>query len=70
MKVFTNTEFAGHWPVGTSAAVVAETREDAAKMLDQALKVAQLFQPPINPATMVELDTSKPQVVILQNGDY
>ncbi len=70
MKVFSNTDFAGHWPMGTSAVVVAETREDAAKILDSALRIAQLFQPPINPESMVEIDQSKPQAIILQNGDY
>lgn len=70
MKVFTNTEFAGHWPVGTSAVVVAETREDAAKMLDSLLKVVNLTQPSLNPKTMVEVDISKPTAIILQNGDY
>ena len=69
MKVFTNTDFSGHWPVGTSAAVVAETRDDAAKMLEQMLQVVGLPQK-ISAESMQAIDTSKPSVTILQDGNY
>lgn len=69
MKVWTNTQFEGHWPVGVAAVVIADTRGQAAQMLNQALLSRGLS------ATAKEdqfdpLPTNKPLVVILRDGDY
>lgn len=37
-KVYSNTQFAGHYPVGTAAIVVAESPEQAAQFLEDELK--------------------------------
>lgn len=68
MKVFYNREFSGHWPVGTSAVVVAADAEMAAYMLGEQLAADALPQQ-ISPNDMIELEMV-PQVVVLQNGDY
>lgn len=68
MKVFYNSEFRGHWPVGTSAVVVAVDAEMAAYMLGEELAAMGLPQQ-VPPNDMIELEM-KPQVVVLQNGDY
>lgn len=68
MRVFYNRSFAGHWPVGTSAVVVAVNPEAAARALEDALREANLGQV-VQTHEMIELELA-PQVVILQNGDY
>lgn len=69
MRVWTNTEFPGHWPVGTAAVVVADTREQAAELLNSALEKGGLGQP-AKPEQFVQLPTNKPHAVVLCNGDY
>lgn len=68
MKLFYNRTFKGHWPVGTSAVVVAATAEDAATALEDELHSLGLSQS-VSAQSMIELEM-KPQVVILQHGDY
>lgn len=71
LKVFYNTEFTGHWPVGTAALVVAENAATAAVMLRDELAKQGLDQEV--PAThMIELKATgnEPQVIILLNGNY
>lgn len=68
MKVFYNREFRGHYPVGTSAVVIAADAEMAAYMLGEELAAEGLPQQ-IPSSDMIELEM-KPQVVVLQNGDY
>jgi len=69
MKVFCNTAFNGHWPVGTSAIIIAEDKTQAVKLLDRALINCGLSQK-VYKKDMVELDITKPQVEILQDGNY
>lgn len=69
MKVWIHTKFAGHWPVGTSAVVVADTREQAAHLLSVALAERGLDQR-INTEDFVRLSTTKPSAHILNDGDY
>jgi hypothetical protein len=69
MKVWTNNTFVGHWPVGTSAVVVAPDAETAARLLGAALAEEGLEQT-INPATMIELPLDTVFVRVLQTGDY
>lgn len=68
MKVFYNRTFDGHYPVGTSAVVVAYDAYDAADRLEAELRTMGLEQR-IATVDMIELEM-KPQVVVLQNGDY
>ncbi len=64
MKTFYTTDFTGHYPVGTSAIVRAESMEEAAFMLD-----AELFKQGLRfDGTFVELKGKN--VIILNNGDY
>jgi hypothetical protein len=68
VKVFYNREFRGHFPVGTSAVVVAYDAYDAAERLAAELRDIGLGQC-VATSDMIELEM-KPQVVVLQNGDY
>lgn len=68
MKVWTNSEFAGHYPVGTGAVVVAESAEDAAIFLSIALQERGL--PAAQPKDMQELEFRAGSVVILCDGNY
>lgn len=68
MKVFYNHQFRGHYPVGTSAVVVAYDAYDAADRLEAELRNAGLPQTiPTN--DMIEIELA-PQVIILQDGNY
>lgn len=69
MRVFTCTGFEGHWPVGTSAVVVANTVGHASLLLSDALKLQGLKQE-ITIEQLVELDTSVAAAIVLQNGEY
>jgi len=69
MKVFVCTSFTGHWPVDTSAVVVAESAEVAAKALQKQLALIGLAQE-IEAADMEEIKTREHCVRILQDGDY
>lgn len=68
MKVFYNRTFYGHYPVGTSAVVVADDAAAAAELLEVELRYQGLAQR-VYALDMFELEM-KPQAVVLQNGDY
>lgn len=67
MKIFTCSDFKGVWPVGTSALIIAETKEEAEHMLIADLNSRKLYQN--QPFALNEIDLIK-QVVILNDGDY
>lgn len=69
MKVWTNTEFTGHYPVGTAAVVVADTREQAAGLLNAALEEANLV-PTATAEQFTRVVTSRPHAVVLLDGNY
>lgn len=69
MKVWTTTRFSGLWPVGTSAVVVAETKEQAAQLLSAELEFIGLPQE-VSPDDLTRLDTKTPNVLILNDGNY
>lgn len=69
MKVYAYTGFRGHWPVGTSAVVVAEDRDMATVLLETKLKEIGLPQTLDRQAFMV-VSIVSPVAVILQDGDY
>lgn len=63
--------FTGHYPVGTSAIVVAPSRSAAADMLAARLASLGLEQKePITEAMMVEIDDTTPGVLMLNDGNY
>ena len=68
MKVFYSNDFRGHYPVGTSAVIVARNLDEAyvlltSKLIGMGLGTDQEF-------TISELATDNTNVVVLQNGDY
>ncbi len=68
-KVFTNTTFHGHWPVGSAAVVVAFDAETAAKELQAILASEGLYQD-IKPEDMVEIPFDTAGCYILVDGNY
>lgn len=69
MKVWTNTEFKGHYPVGTAAAVVADTAREAAALLNAELKEHGL-EASATADQFVELSTAMAHAVVLCDGNY
>lgn len=69
MKIYTSIEFAGHWPVGTAAVIVANDCIQAAILLQQQLTIRGLMQI-IDPARLVEIDIDEPCCFILCDGNY
>lgn len=69
VNIYINRTFTGHYPVGTSAVVVAPNNVVAAEMLEEELKNHGLSQK-IDPKEMERLSTYRLSVVILNNGNY
>lgn len=70
LKVYTCTNFEGHYPVGVAAIIVANGEEQARLLLMAAMKMEGLEQEnPLNLA-FEEIDTNKFGATILMNGDY
>ena len=69
MKIFTNREFKGHYPVGAAAVVVAEDSRSAAEALSARLYRVGLAQT-VRAADMIELETDHSLVRILCDGNY
>lgn len=68
MKVFVNTSFRGHYPVGTSAVVIAKNAQEAAEMLT--VEVSAIRTQTIKAEDMIEVKSRIASVTILQSGDY
>lgn len=71
-RIFVNTEFPGHYPVGTAAIMVARDRGHARRLLirearDHGLSL-RADDLPLNGFTELSLEESG--CVILRNGDY
>jgi len=69
MKVWVNTSFEGHYPVGTAAVVVANSAEEAASLLNAELLYRGL-EATAEAEDFERVPTSKPYVNILLDGDY
>lgn len=67
MNVYTCTSFGGHWAVGTSAVVVAESKLQAASILEAELAKIGLAQK-IECADFEFLDARQPSVRVLNDG--
>jgi len=68
MNVYTCTNFVGHWPVGTSAIVVASDEEMARCLLSEKFELQGLKLD--DHATMVELNLAVAAAIVLTDGDY
>lgn len=62
--------FEGHYPVGTSAVVVAESEKEACALLDVELKTRKL--PTLEGQNYVRyaIDLNVERVTVIQDGDY
>lgn len=67
MKLFTCTDHATIWPVGSASVVIAENEFDARHLLSQRLSSLGLNSQPF---TLTEIDITHPRVLILCDGDY
>lgn len=61
--------FSGHWPIGTSAIVVDETKEDAKKALVDYLE-NNMDLPQKDDLELAEVFPDVAGVFILNDGDY
>ncbi len=68
MRIYTNTDFTGHYPVGTSAVVIADTPGEAAFHLNLTLREAGLRGDAVD-KDMIEVPFVK-GVKILTDGNY
>jgi len=68
MKVFTCTDFEGHYPVGVSAVIVASDAMEARTLLDKEL-VKHGLRPKVI-STFQEISLDRSAAIILQDGDY
>jgi len=69
MKVWTNNDFVGPYPIGTAAVVVANTAEQAAFLLNDTL-IDLGLDPTAEPEQFVRLTTNHPRAVVLRDGNY
>lgn len=69
MKIYTCTDFCGHWPVGVAAIVRANSQEEAALELASKLGHQGLPQS-IKPECMIEFVDMGREALVLGNGDY
>lgn len=70
MRVYTCTDFTGHYPVGTAAVVIAPNRKRAVELLEKELKNIGLEQK-VNPLSLIVLSIRAGKTcIVLRNGDY
>ena len=67
-RVYYCTDFRGVWPSEVSSLVVAPDKRQAKELLMQQIKAAGLYEEGGDLFTLVELDTSKSQAIILNRG--
>lgn len=70
LKVFYCKDFEGYWPVGTSAVIVAGTREGAEILLHDKLQQMGLTPKTYPGGTLVEINMDLPQAIVLSDGNY
>lgn len=69
MKLWTCTEFTGHYPVGTAALVVANDEEQACRMLEDVLLANGLRQE-IKPEMLKRVSMGATRAILLCDGNY
>lgn len=67
--VYYNKKFRGFWDVGTSAIVVADSKEEATELLNKELKGIGLKES-AEKNQFVKIKTRTKGVIILQDGNY
>ena len=66
MKVWTTNDFTGHWPVGTSAVVIAQSEDRARELIERAVEKCGLkFD-----GTLREVPSDEEAAIILRDGNY
>jgi len=70
MKIYTCTNFKGHYPVGTAAVVVANNRQEAERVLEDELHNLNLPQDRHWEPRLTEALTDTAYAIILNTGDY
>lgn len=68
MKIFSCDDFTGHYPVGTSAIIIAEDEAQAKSLLDEKLLEQNLKLDGTESFKEINLHSAK--AIILNNGDY
>lgn len=68
MRVFTCSDFSGHYPVGVAAVLVGESEEDVREEFAAILAGVGLRLR--GDETFIELDTTRQNVRVLCDGDY
>ena len=69
LRLFTCTEFKGHYPVGVAAVIVATDETQAIMLLEERL-TAQGLRQKIKLDQIIPVPLSFPNCQILCNGDY
>lgn len=69
MNIYTCNTFKGHWPVGTSAVVIADDEKEARQLLSDEL-VKDGLEPLAKLDELIKLDLTSKKAIILDNGDY
>jgi hypothetical protein len=71
MRLFTCTDFTGHWPVGTAAIVLAADEDAARELLRALLAESGLGRQNENePLKLTEIDINTANAIILNDGNY
>lgn len=71
MKIWTCNNHVGQWPVPTASVIVAETEEEARKLMREMLEELDLgTRREVDSFDLVELDVTIAHVVVLSDGDY
>ena len=69
MRVFYTNDFRGHYPVGTSAVIVARNLGEAYVLMTSQL-IAMGLGTDNSDFTITELPTDSTRVVVLNDGEY
>ena len=67
LKLFVCTDHGARYPVGVASIILANTEFEARRLLAAQIEARGL---PPKQFTLRQIDTSKPQAIVLQDGDY
>lgn len=68
--VYTAKGFKGHWPVGTSAVIVAKDKIEALTFLNLELSANGLPPTTFDDCEIKAVQQNKPKCIILNDGNY
>ena len=69
-KIFSCTDFRGHWPVGVSSIIVAADKREAKVLLDQKLKAMGIPIEGDGHYTFEEVNMNQKGAILLNKGEY